>query len=148
MTQANRDGMALLARHGLRVTRPRLEVLRAFDHHDRLTGEDVYRLLARDASGISMATIYRVLAELAGAHILDRYVLGRGASVFARHRGGHSVHLACCRCGLVEACDDEHASAALAMLAASRGFVIAEAGVVVKGVCIACAASPDEDVAS
>ncbi len=148
MTQANRDGVALLVRHGLRVTRPRLEVLRAFDAHDTLTGEDVYRLLAGAASGISMATIYRVLAELAGARILDRHVLGRGPSVFALHRSGHSVHLACRRCGFVEACDDEHASAALAMVAASRGFVTAEARVVVQGVCIACAASPDEDVVS
>lgn len=92
--------LQVLAAHELRLTTHRRAVLAVLDSADRpLTTDEVVSL-----SGVPTSTVYRNLAELVDAGVVDRITgIGGGdrhelAEPFSHH---HHHHLVCTECGLV-----------------------------------------------
>lgn len=89
---------------GLKATLARLWVLDIFRHGaDRhLAAEEVYRQLHDQGRGTSLATVYRVLAQLEQAGLLRHQRFAAGKAVYELDDGEHHDHLICTRCGLVQ----------------------------------------------
>jgi Fe2+ or Zn2+ uptake regulation protein len=106
---------------GFRLTAPRhavLEVVRGIKAHP--TAEEVHRLVARRAPGVSLGTVYRNLRLLVDAGLLGE-LPGPRARFDANTRAHH--HFTCLRCGRiadVEAPVAEPQSRALSKRVAAR----------------------------
>ena len=134
--------LPVLAAHELRLTTHRRAVLAVLDSADRpLTTDEVVGL-----SGVPTSTVYRNLAELVDAGVVDRITgIGGGdrhelAEPFSHH---HHHHLVCTDCGLVTDFDPSRQLERLiereveALLEAS-GFEITHHVFDVRGVCQDC----------
>ena len=78
----------------LRRTLPRLQVLDVFKASlvRHLSADDVYRLLLEKQQPLSLATVYKVLAQFEQAGILQRSDLGQGRHVFELPLEGDTEH--------------------------------------------------------
>lgn len=130
----------LLAHGRLKLTHARLQVLEGFDERTHATPEELYRRLNHDELRIALPTIYRVLAELVRAGVLDRYDLGQGPARYSLHRDERPIHLVCRECGAVAAHLDARLQAALAKMADAADFTIDAIDVRMTGYCRACRA--------
>lgn len=131
-----------LAIHELRLTAHRRAVLAVLDGADRpLTTDEVVSL-----SGVPTSTVYRNLAELVEAGVVDRVTgIGGGdrhelAEPFSHH---HHHHLVCTDCGLVTDFDPSRQLEKLierevAALLAASGFEITHHVFDVRGRCQDC----------
>src|SRR5256885_14022986 len=88
---------------GLKATLARLWVLDIFRHGDQrhLAAEEVYRQLHDQGRGTSLATVYRVLAQLEQAGMLRQQRFAAGKAGYEIDDGGHPDHPICTRRGLV-----------------------------------------------
>ena len=133
---------ALLSRSRLKVTLPRLQILEVFDEDTCATPKEIYRMLNRREPRATLPTIYRVLAELNRAGVLDRYGAGHGPAIFALHRDERPVHLVCRVCGTATGIVDRRLKIILGAMAHARGFAMESADVQVRGICTKCLAHP------
>ena len=127
---------------GFRLTAPRhavLEVVRGIKAHP--TAEEVHRLVARRAPGVSLGTVYRNLRLLVNAGLLGE-LPGPRARFDANTRAHH--HFTCLRCGRiadVEAPVAEPHSRALAKRVEARtGLTITHHRIDFLGRCRECQA--------
>ena len=113
---------------GLKVTGPRLRILKLFEETKvrHMAAEDVYRLLMADGMDIGLATVYRVLTQFEHAGILKRHHFESGKAVFELNEGTHHDHLVCMQCGRVEEFYDPEIEQRQQAVAQSKGFVIAD----------------------
>ncbi|RTL46296.1 MAG: ferric iron uptake transcriptional regulator [Burkholderiales bacterium] len=125
---------------GLKVTTPRVKVLRVFQAGERRhwSAEDVYQTLLAEGADIGLATVYRVLMQFVQAGLLSRTHFETGKSVFELNEGHHHDHLVCARCGHVEEfCDPEIESRQQA-IASERGFELQAHALALYGLCSRC----------
>lgn len=120
--------VADLKTHGLKVTAPRLRILKLFESSKvrHLSAEDVYRLLMAEGIDIGLATVYRVLTQFEQAGILQRHHFESGKAVFEMNEGSHHDHLVCLQCGKVEEFVDQEIEKRQAKIASDRGFSLRE----------------------
>ena len=113
---------------GLKVTGPRLRILKLFEESKvrHLAAEDVYRVLMSDGIDMGLATVYRVLAQFEHAGILARHHFESGKAVFELNEGSHHDHLVCMQCGRVEEFYDPEIEKRQSRIAKERGFTIRE----------------------
>ena len=108
---------------------------------DHLTAEAIRARLADRLPGINLPTIYRTLAFLRTAGLVQEVRVGEGpvryeaASADERH-----PHLVCRSCGRIEHVEAAALGATLASAAAERGYADGDLDVVVYGTCGPCAA--------
>ncbi len=92
-----------LRKAGLRVTLPRLKILRLLEesseHH--FGAEDIYRQLNASGEEVGLATVYRVLAQFEHAGLVTRHNFEGGRAVFELKVGGHHDHMVCLETGKV-----------------------------------------------
>jgi Fur family ferric uptake transcriptional regulator len=92
-----------LRKVGLKATGPRLKILRVLeespDHH--LSAEDIYFQLIESGEVIGLATVYRVLAQLADVGLVNRHNFEGDRAVFELDQGGHHDHMVCLETGKV-----------------------------------------------
>lgn len=91
--------------HGLRLTRQRLEVVRAVaetDGHPAV--EDVFQCVRGRIPNVSLDTVYRTLSALAELGLVRRVNLLPGAARYDANVSRHH-HLVCSRCGSVKDVD-------------------------------------------
>ncbi|MDN3353736.1 Fur family transcriptional regulator [Actinomadura sp. DC4] len=128
---------------GLRATGPRLAVvgaLRALGGHR--TADEVYAHLVRNDVAHSRMSVYNSLVALAGAGLVLRADVGRGAVLYEEARTWHH-HFVCRRCGQVS--DVSCAVDARPCLTPREDVgVIDEAQVLFHGTCHRCAEVRDE----
>ena len=117
-----------LKTHGLKVTTPRLRILRLFETSKirHLSAEDVYRLLIGEGIDIGLATVYRVLTQFEQAGILQRHHFEADKAVFELNEGHHHDHLVCLDCGRVEEFMDAEIEKRQTRIANDRGFTLRE----------------------
>ena len=97
-----------LKRVGLKITPPRIRVLRILHSADKkhLSAEAIYKALLEAKEDISLATVYRVLTQLENAGLIERHSFDGGYAVFEVSKQGHHDHIVCLKCGHVtEFCD-------------------------------------------
>lgn len=140
MPHRTTDNAADLQSSGLKVTTPRVKVLRVFQSGSRRhwSAEDIYQTLLSEGADIGLATIYRVLDQFVQAGLLSRRHFEAGKSIFELNEGDHHDHIVCLRCGLVEEFCDPQIEARQAAIAAKHGFQLREHVLALYGLCAAC----------
>jgi Fur family ferric uptake transcriptional regulator len=120
--------IAELKSTGLKVTLPRLKILEIFQTGPQrhMTAEDVFRVLLDERSDVSLATVYRVLAQFEQADILIRSHFESDKAVYELNEGQHHDHLVCLDCGRVEEFYDAQIEQRQQDVAKAKGFVIAD----------------------
>ena len=125
---------------GLKVTVPRLKVLRILEQAERhhLSAEDVYKALLEGGDDVGLATVYRVLTQFESAGLVKRHHFEGGNSVFELDQGEHHDHLVCIQCGSVEEFIDELIEQQQEKVAEKAGFKITEHNHTIYGICQQC----------
>lgn len=139
MARATQDLGELLARHGVRATPRRLEVLAELARErDDVTAQQLWsRLRGRD-SGAGLATVYRTLALLAEAGVVD-VLSHHGTEQCYRLCGdAHHHHLVCERCHRVVEVRECDLGGWVDELATRHGFVATEHRLEISGLCPDC----------
>lgn len=125
---------------GLKATPPRLRILQLLRSGPRRhwSADDVYRELTGAGEDVGLATVYRVLTQLAQAGIVRRSQFDAAKAVFEIEDGPHHDHLVCVRCGAVQEFVDEAIEQRQHAVAQARGFVLAEHRLALFGLCAGC----------
>lgn len=126
---------------GLKVTPPRVRVLTQLQQPPRRhwSADELYQILADEGETIGLATIYRVLSQLAQAGVVRRSSFdATGKAVYEIDDGPHHDHLVCVRCGGVDEFVDAAIEARQQHIVAERGFRLVEHRLALYGLCSAC----------
>ncbi len=125
---------------GLKVTVPRLKVLKILESADRhhMSAEDVYKALLDQGEDVGLATVYRVLTQFEAAGLVKRHNFEGGHSVFELEQGEHHDHLVCIRCGRVSEFVDASIEKRQEEIAKKAGFEITDHSHTIYGVCKLC----------
>ncbi len=127
---------------GLRVTRPRLAVLRALHAHPHADTEAVIRLARAELGSVSHQAVYDVLRALTTAGLVRRFQPEGSLARYEARIGDNHHHVVCRSCGAIA--DVDCAVGEVPCLTASddAGFAIDEAEVIYWGRCPACSRPP------
>ncbi|MGO8685792.1 MAG: Fur family transcriptional regulator [Candidatus Dormibacteria bacterium] len=129
---------------GLRATPQRLAVLavaaRAGGAH--LSAEDVWRRLRQGGGEMDRSTVYRVLADLTEAGLLEQVRLGDDIARFEIQDVAHH-HAVCTLCGATEDVSVEAVHALASRLRRDTGFALGHHPLLLPGLCARCAAPRD-----
>ena len=92
-----------LKTHNHKLTHQREALARRILEIDRhFSADELFALLRSEKHGISKATVYRTLALLVEAEVLDALNFERGHMVYERHgKQSHHDHLICTACDRV-----------------------------------------------
>jgi Fur family ferric uptake transcriptional regulator len=126
---------------GLKLTAQRAAILeRALRSEKHFSADDLVGDLR--ARGISKATVYRTLALLVAADVLEAVdLLDKGYKLYEKAGGHehHHDHLICIRCRAIVEFHDERIEAAQADVARANGFQIHHHTHKIYGICTTCA---------
>lgn len=125
---------------GLKVTAPRLKILRVLESSTRrhLSVEDVYRALLEAGEEINLATVYRVLTQFETAGLVSRLHFEGGHSSFELDSGKHHDHIVCVVCGRVDEFVDEVIEERQAAIAKRLGYEMTDHALYMYGLCAKC----------
>jgi Fur family transcriptional regulator, stress-responsive regulator len=125
----------------LRVTRPRVAVLRALREHRHVDTDTVLALVRADHPTVSHQAVYDVLRALTDAGLVRRIQPAGATARYETRVGDNHHHIVCRSCGAID--DVECAAGHTPCLTPSdaHGFVVDEAEVVYWGFCPDCAAN-------
>jgi Fur family ferric uptake transcriptional regulator len=127
-----------LQRSGLRVTKPRLAVLRALENRtEAVTAQDLHHELRSAGESAGLATVYRTLASLVQAGVLDTF-WREGEQAFRLCGDKHHHHLVCNDCGAVEEVSSEALESWVHRTAKAKGFTVTSHSAEVYGICADC----------
>jgi len=131
----------LLRQAELRVTRPRLAVLRAVYDRPHADTDTIIGAVRAEAGEVSHQAVYDVLRALTTAGLLRRIQPAGSVARYESRVGDNHHHIVCRSCGTIA--DVECATGETPCLTAAddHGFAIDEAEVVYWGRCPDCAAT-------
>jgi Fur family ferric uptake transcriptional regulator len=133
---------SMLRAAALRVTRPRLAVMRAVEQHPHADTDSIIRAARLLLPEVSHQTVYDALNALTAARLVRRFQPAGSVARYESRVGDNHHHLVCRTCGVVVDVDcavgdapcltasDEHGSL--------EGFAIDEAEVIYWGTCPDC----------
>ena len=138
----------LLRGADLRVTRPRLAVLRAVRRQPHADTSSVLAAVRDEEPSVSHQAVYDVLGALTDSGLVRRIQPAGSVSRYELRVGDNHHHVVCRSCGAVA--DVDCAVGVRPCLDASdtHGFVIDEAEVTYWGLCPACSTSTNADTSS
>lgn len=108
-----------------------------------VSAQELFDGLREEGRSVGIASVYRVLDQLAELRLVHRVDLADGVSRFepALPGGEHHHHLVCGSCGRVEPFDDAPLERALSRVAGDRGYALEQHDVVLHGSCGECRAA-------
>lgn len=135
----------LLREAGLRVTAPRLAVLRVLEEHPHSDATAVLHLTRERSTGISVQGVYDVLSSLTARGLLRRVQPAHSVARYEVDQGDNHHHVVCRGChAIVDVpCGEAGAPCLDPGQAESLGFAVDEAEVIYWGWCAGCRATPD-----
>jgi Fe2+ or Zn2+ uptake regulation protein len=137
-----------LRSRGLRVTRPRLAVLDALTQCRRhLDADEVAALVRQRLDSVSTQAVYDVLAALARAGLARRIEPAGSPALFEARAGDNHHHVVCRGCGTIADVDCVVGGAPCLDPNLAHGFEVDEAEVTFWGLCPACQAHRNADLA-
>ncbi|MBL0746660.1 Fur family transcriptional regulator [Nocardioides baculatus] len=141
---AEADFEQLLRAADLRVTRPRLAVLRALGRHPHADTGSVLTAVRTEEPTVSHQAVYDVLGVLSDSGLVRRIQPAGSVARYELRVGDNHHHVVCRSCGTVA--DVDCAVGVRPCLDASdtHGFVVDEAEVTYWGLCPACATATSE----
>jgi Fur family ferric uptake transcriptional regulator len=130
---------ARLREAGLRPTRQRLDVLAELEREpDDATAQELHERLRARGERVGLATVYRTLAALADAGVVDRLSHHPGEVCYRLCGSGHHHHLVCTECHRVVEVEECGLERWLDDVAREHGFVATDHRVEISGVCAGC----------
>ncbi|MCC7367810.1 MAG: transcriptional repressor [Chloroflexi bacterium] len=142
MEQRSLDPAAVLRRAGLRVTAPRLAVMRVLAASAPHVSADDVVTAVRDTLGDSSAqTVYNVLRTFAEAGLVRRIEPAGRPGLYELRVGDNHHHIVCRFCGAVADVACAVGEAPCLIASDTSGFEIDEAEVIFWGRCPDCAAA-------
>ncbi|WP_447977653.1 Fur family transcriptional regulator [Candidatus Nitrospira bockiana] len=127
-----------LAKHQLKLTRQREQILNVFLKNEHITAEQMYRQLSKKDPHIGLATIYRTLNLFCEAGLAQARHFGTQTQYDNVSHKGHHDHLICTSCGKIvefENCDIERLQEEVAR---RNGFTIETHRLELYGLCAGC----------
>jgi Fur family transcriptional regulator, stress-responsive regulator len=140
------DFQRMLRGVSLRVTAPRLAVLRAVHDHPHADTDSICGVVRKDLGvAVSLQAVYDVLHALTAAGLVRRFEPQGSVARYEPQTGDNHHHVVCRSCGAIA--DAECAVGAAPCLTASddRGFAVDEAEVIYWGLCPQCLAAAAGD---
>src|SRR6476469_4977542 len=131
----------LLRAADLRVTRPRLAVLRAVRRHPHADTGSVLAAVRSEEPPVSHQAVYDVLGALADVGLVRRIQPAGSVARYELRVGDNHHHVVCRSCGAVADVDCAVGHRPCLDASDDPGFVIDEAEVTYWGLCPACAAA-------
>lgn len=130
-----------LSRAGLKTTRQRQRIVRAFFAAGRhISAEELHRQIRATDPGIGLVTVYRTLKLLRAAGLATERQFGDAYARFdPRPADSPHHHLICTACGRILEFEDETLSALARKIKRARGFTVTEQRLELYGLCRACA---------
>ncbi len=122
----------------MRVTRPRVAVMRAVHAHPHADTDTVLRLTRHEVPDVSQQTVYDVLSALTSAGLIRRIQPAGHVSRYESRIGDNHHHVVCRSCGAIGDVDCAVGAAPCLNASDDHGFVIDEAEVVYWGLCPDC----------
>jgi Fur family transcriptional regulator, stress-responsive regulator len=130
---------ATLRRAGLRVTAPRVAVLRAVQGSGRHRDVEAIAVAARRQIGaLSTQAVYDNLHILEEAGLVRRIQPSGHPARYEARVGDNHHHLVCRQCGLTADVDCTVGAAPCLEPSAAHGFIVQEAEVIFWGLCPQC----------
>ena len=127
---------------GLRVTAPRVAVLRELEHHAHADVDTLVGAVRARHHAVSTQAVYDVLRVLT-THGLTRRIEPPGSPARFENRVGDNHHHVVCRsCGAIADVDCVVGEAPCLQPSDAHGFTVDEAEVVFWGMCPTCRAHP------
>jgi Fur family ferric uptake transcriptional regulator len=124
---------------GLRATRQRATVLDALrGRPDAITAQELHGELRADGEPVGLTTVYRTLASLADAGLLDA-IPREGEQAFRLCSEDHHHHLICETCNRVDEITAEEVERWVDAVASRRGFTVTGHRADIYGECAGCA---------
>lgn len=128
----------LLREASLRVTRPRVAVLRTVDAQPHADADTVIRLVREELGSVSTQAVYDVLHALTQADLIRRIEPQGSPARFETRTGDNHHHVVCRTCGVIGDVDCAVGHTPCLTASDDNGFVIDEAEVVYWGICPNC----------
>ncbi|NLE72082.1 MAG: transcriptional repressor [Actinomycetales bacterium] len=124
---------------GSRQTEQRRSVLEFLATVDRcLSAQEIRAALEDQGRPVSLATVYRTVARLARAGVLDVVLRDDGEATYVLGSARHHHHLVCRRCGSVAEIANPAVESWTVEVARLHGFADVDHRLTVTGVCPAC----------
>jgi Fur family ferric uptake transcriptional regulator len=132
------DAEQLLRTGALRVTRPRVAVLKAVYDHPHADTDSIIAA-ARDSVGqVSKQAVYDVLRALTDAGLVRRIEPSGSVARYESRVGDNHHHVVCRSCGAIADVDCAVDDTPCLTASDDRGYSIDEAEVVYWGLCSSC----------
>ncbi|WP_104193116.1 Fur family transcriptional regulator [Cryobacterium sp. Y82] len=125
---------------GLKVTAPRLAVLRALTDRPHSTADALFGVVRADLPGTSLQAVYGVLASFTSAGLVRKIEPAGSPALFERRVGDNHHHIVCTHCGVVHDVDCAVGHAPCLTPADALGFDVRAAEVIYWGLCAQCQA--------
>ena len=135
---AEADFEQLLRAADLRVTRPRLAVLRAVRRHPHADTSSVLAAVRTEEPTVSHQAVYDVLGVLSDSGLVRRIQPAGSVARYELRVGDNHHHVVCRSCGTVADVDCAVGVRPCLDASVTHGFVIDEAEVTYWGLCSAC----------
>lgn len=134
------DASQMLKKLGLKVTHPRLNVLKIMEESKQrhFSAEAIYDAIKRIDKDIGLATVYRILTQFAAVGLVKKLHFEEGFSLFELQSEAHHDHLVCVRCGIVEEFLDEIIEQQQQFIAEQKQFKMTDHALVIYGLCVKC----------
>jgi Fe2+ or Zn2+ uptake regulation protein len=101
VTASDHEPKALLRAAGLRVTSPRVAVLKALAAEPHSTADDIASHVRRVLGSVSTQAVYDVLRACVGAGLVRRIEPAGSSALYETRTGDNHHHLVCRVCGRV-----------------------------------------------
>ncbi|MFE9107335.1 Fur family transcriptional regulator [Actinomadura geliboluensis] len=128
----------MLRGSALRVTRPRLAVLRAVHAHPHADTDSIIGAVREDLPKVSHQAVYDSLRVLTTAGLVRRIQPSGSVARYESRTGDNHHHVVCRSCGVIADVDCAIGEAPCLTPADDHGFSVDEAEVVYWGLCPGC----------
>jgi Fur family ferric uptake transcriptional regulator len=128
----------MLREADLRVTRPRIAVLRAVHAHPHADTDSIIGAVRGDLPKVSHQAVYDSLRALTTAGLVRRIQPSGSVARYESRTGDNHHHVVCRSCGAIADVDCAVGEAPCLTASDDRGFSIEEAEVVYWGLCPDC----------
>jgi Fur family ferric uptake transcriptional regulator len=125
----------------LRVTGPRVAVLRAVHDHPHADTDSIIGVVREDLGVVSHQAVYDVLRALTAAGLLRRFQPMGSFARYEARAGDNHHHVVCRSCGAIGDVDCAVGAAPCLTASDDYGFAIDEAEVIYWGRCPECVAA-------
>ncbi|WP_198418571.1 Fur family transcriptional regulator [Cryobacterium frigoriphilum] len=123
---------------GLKVTAPRLAVMRALAEAPHASADRIFGAVRIELPSTSLQAVYGVLAAFVTSGLVRKLEPAGSSALFERRVGDNHHHLVCTRCSAVHDVDCAIGSAPCLVPSDNAGFTVHAAEVTYWGLCPDC----------